>query len=244
MTSTSTAGLPTFVVIGAMKCGTTALHRYLDLHPEVSMSRPKELNFFFGPENGAASWTRGNWARGRDWYERHFEDAHAARGESSPGYTSPGHPEVAGRMASVIPDARLICVVRDPLERAVSQYLHHRRDGDERRPVEAAILDEHSQYIARSRFYERLEPFLRRFGRERIHIVTHRRLLADRRATMRAVFAFVGVDEDYWSPEMDRRWHVSPDLHPEVRPPDAARFRAAVADDMDRLRRLVPDRRL
>ena len=67
--------LPNLVVIGAQKCGTSGLHYYLSLHPEVSMSRPKELNFFIEERN---------WPRGADWYRRHFDAGARVRGESSP----------------------------------------------------------------------------------------------------------------------------------------------------------------
>lgn len=153
--------LPNLIVIGAMKCGTTALHRYLDLHPEVAMSEPKELNFFFGPErlderDEPAARSAGNWHRGVGWYAMQFRPA-PVRGEASPGYTSPSFPEAAERMARVVPEARLVYAVRDPVARAVSQYLHHRADGTERRPIEEALLDPASQYLARSLYHERLE---------------------------------------------------------------------------------------
>src|SRR5690606_11798413 len=105
--------LPNLVVIGAMKCGTSALHALLDHHPEIAMSRPKELNFFLGDDGGAShDWMLGNWRRGLRWYAGHFPVTARVRGESSPGYTSPAHPEAAGRMAAVIPDARLVYLVR------------------------------------------------------------------------------------------------------------------------------------
>ena len=82
------SALPTVVIIGAMKCGTTSLHRYLDLHPQAAMSRPKELNFFIGPvAAGSADWARGNWHRGAAWYAAHFDPSAEVRGEASPGYT-------------------------------------------------------------------------------------------------------------------------------------------------------------
>lgn len=102
--------LPNLVVIGAMKCGTTSLHHYLDVHPDIAMSQAKELNFFFGDdadgESGDAevrSWHNGNWHRGVEWYAAQFDAGAPVRGEASPGYTSPAHPEVAGRMAAIIP---------------------------------------------------------------------------------------------------------------------------------------------
>src|SRR5213078_5271544 len=82
--------LPSLVVIGAQKCGTSGLHYYLSLHPEVSMSRPKELNFFI---------VERNWPRGTEWYAAHFEPRANVRGESSPNYTAyPQHQGVAERM--------------------------------------------------------------------------------------------------------------------------------------------------
>ncbi len=227
--------LPAVVVVGGMKCGTTALHRYLDLHPDIAMSEPKELNFFFGAADGEPSWTEGNWSRGVGWYRSHFAGTASVHGESSPGYTSPDHPETAQRMAGVVPEARLLYLVRDPLDRALSQYRHHRRDGDERRPAEQALLDPESQYIARSRYHERLEPFLDHYRRDRILVVRHRDLLERRRETVRSVFAFLGVDDGFWSSEMDDLLHTARRDRPPVPAHVEERFRGAVLDDLQRL---------
>jgi hypothetical protein len=186
------------VLIGAMKCGTSALHRYLDMHPEITMSRPKELNFFFGPAANHRTWTAGNRSRGLRWYARHFPAHAPVRGESSPGYTSPDHPGVAQRMAATIPAARLIYLVRDPIARALSHYRHHHAEGHERRPLAAALFDPASQYISRGRYHERLLPFTAHFGRRQILVVAQEDLRDRRAATLRRMFAFAGVDETFW----------------------------------------------
>lgn len=202
----SASGLPNLVVIGAMKCGTTALHRLLDQHPQIAMSSPKELNFFFGPgaaacggqpdvspaRAGQLRWTHGNWHRGIEWYAQHFPRA-PVRGESSPGYTSPDHPEVAARMAAVLPAARLVYLVRDPIDRALSQYRHHVAEGTERRPVAAALLDPRSQYVARGLYYERLRPFLAHYDRASIAVVRQERLHARPVETLRSLHRFLGL---------------------------------------------------
>lgn len=238
--------LPTFVVIGAMKCGTSALHRCLGAHPQVQISDPKELNFFFGSPAGAdggasaSSWHRGQWHRGMGWYAGQFDPGVPVRGESSPGYTSPDHPEVAARMASVVPDVRLVCLVRDPVERALSQYAHHRREGAERRPVGQALLDPDSQYVTRSRYADRLEPFLERFPATALLVVVQERLLADRRGQIRAVLGHVDADPGWESPALDWRVHVGsppPAVSDDVR----AGLRERVADDVDRVRELIGD---
>ena len=240
--------LPNLVVIGAMKCGTTSLHHYLDLHPGIAMSRPKELNFFIGPDgehpdgahpDGArpVDWWRGTWHRGPAWYAAHFDAGAPVRGEVSPGYTSPSHPYVAERMSALIPGARLVYAVRDPIRRAVSQYRHHRRDGTERRELEEALLDPGSQYVARGRYFDRLTPYLATGAFDgRIEIVAQEQLHGAGRATMRRLFAHVGVDEGFWSPDMDERRNASPDEAPLLPPRLRDRLTEAFRDDADRLR--------
>lgn len=236
--------LPNLVVIGAMKCATSALHEYLDAHPDVSMSRPKELNFFNGPaeppqEDPETWWVTGQWHRGLGWYASQF-DAAPVRGESSPAYTSPSFPEVPGRMAAVVPEARLLYLVRDPAERALSQYAHHVRDGTERRPADEAVLDPDSQYLARSRYFERVEPFLALFGRRQLHVVVQERLLVDRDAEIGRVYEHVGVDPGWRDGRLGHRVHVGPE-RPAVEPRVRAAIHDRVHDDVDRLRRLLDD---
>ncbi len=237
--------LPNAIVIGAMKCGTTALHRYLHAHPMVRMASGKEVNFFFGADTPVSAepgqwWREGQWHRGVPWYASLFDRRAPVRGETSPGYTSPDHPGVAARMRAVVPEVRLLFLVRDPFARAVSQYLHHRREGSEHRPAAAAILDATSQYVARSRYHERLLPFLRCFAPAQILVVVQERLLTSRRHQLRRVYAHVGADPDWWGRDVERRWHVG-GPHPEL----DRRLRAAVIerirDDVDRLRTLTGD---
>lgn len=243
--------LPNLVVVGAMKSGTSALHALLDRHPQIAMSDPKELNFFFGPpvlppELAAmrpakrardVAWQIGNRHRGVAWYARHWGPDAPVRGESSPGYTSPDRPEVAARMASLLPGARLVYIVRDPIERALSQYRHHRADGSERRPVDDALLDPHSQYLTRSHYYERLEPFVDRFGAHRVAVVAQEELAADPRSALRRVFEHAGAD-----PSVRVDVGAAPVARPD-RPHAGDRLRARLAealrDDVARLRELA-----
>jgi hypothetical protein len=238
--------LPEVVIVGAMKCGTSALHRYLDDHPDIAMSSPKELNFFFGRDDPADcgseeqhDWHGGSWRLGVDWYASRFDPTAPVRGEASPGYTSPSHPEVAGRMAALLPEARLLYLVRDPLARAVSQYHHHHREGSERRPLGEALLDPASQYVARSRYHERLAPFLAHYPAGQIAIVAQEELRAHRRSTLRTVYEFVGVDAGHWSEASTREWHIGGRPSEHVSPDVVERFHAEVRDDADRLRELA-----
>lgn len=168
-----------------MKCGTGALHSYLDDHPAVSMSSPKELNFFFDA---------GNWRLGVRWYQSHFDASFAVRGESSPGYTSPDHPEAPARMAALLPGVRLVYAVRDPVERAVSQWLHHRRDGTEPRGLDEALSDPRSHYVLRGLYFERIRPYIDFFGANAVEVVAMEELVATPAAVLARLFEFAGVE--------------------------------------------------
>jgi hypothetical protein len=192
--------LPNLVVIGGLKCGTTSIHHYLNLHPEVEMSRPKELNFFVAELN---------WELGREWYASHFNGRATVRGESSPHYTNrPRFDGVAKRMRALLADAHLVYMVRDPIDRMLSHYLHNVGGGYDDRPLADALGDPESAYVARSRYFFQLEPYLEEFGQGSIEIVTREELKRDRAATMRRVFAFLGVDPGFSSDQFEREWET------------------------------------
>lgn len=224
--------LPNLIVIGAQKCGTTALHEYLDLHPEIAMSRPKELDFFVAEHN---------WGRGRAWYERHFVADAPIRGEASPSYTN--YPEfrgVAERAAQVVPEARLVYLVRDPLERIVSHYLHNRAQGRGLPTIEAQLGDlRDSVFVAHSLYHAQLRRFLRVFPESSILVVDQADLLAHRRPTLRRVFGFLGVAADFDSSAFDRVHHVSAEKTRDGRPLAVPRIQGALRRRL--VRRLAPD---
>ena len=192
--------LPNLVVIGGLKCGTTSLHHYLNLHPEVQMSRPKELNFFVAELN---------WRFGHGWYTTHFDAGVPIRGESSPHYTNrPRFEGVAERMQSVLGEVRLVYMVRDPVDRMLSHYLHNVAGGYEDRPLEEALTDADSSYVARSRYGYQLEPYVEAFGRERIRILSREELKGERAESMRSAFDFLGVDPGFSSAQFEREWET------------------------------------
>jgi hypothetical protein len=193
-----TTTLPDFVVVGAGKCGTSSLHHYLDCHPEITMSATKEPKYFV---------REANWGRGRAWYEAQFAGRGGrVRGEVSPQYTKyPVHDGVAERMHAVIPGARLVYLVRDPVERMVAYWIDRRARGRERRDFAAAVTGSPDDgYVNASRYHLQLEQYLPYFPLERILVVDQRELREDRRSVLREVFAFLGVDASFDSPRFDR----------------------------------------
>jgi len=186
--------LPNLIVIGAAKCGTTSLHEYLDDHPEISMSHEKELHFFVD---------RKNWDRGLQWYEAQFDASAPVRGESSPGYSAyPLYRGVAERMARTIPHARLVYLVRDPVERVVSHYTHRTVNWPEMGTLEEALGDPHIRewLVTPSRYWLQLEQYLEHFPAEQILVVDSDEL----RASLPTIFELVGVDPSFESAGFER----------------------------------------
>ncbi len=191
--------LPNLIVIGAQKCGTSGLHYYLSLHPEISVSRPKELNFFIAERN---------WAKGLDWYRRHFDPRATVRSEASPNYTAyPQHLGVPERMHSVVPDARLLYMVRDPIDRIAAHWVHNYAKRREKGDLRTTLLHPNTSYLARSHYHAQLQRFLRLYPLQRVMVVEQEELRSHRLETLRRIFEFVGVDPDFIHPGFASQRH-------------------------------------
>jgi hypothetical protein len=181
--------LPDFIIIGAMKAGTTSLWEQLRAHPQVFLPPLKELQFFSNP---------GRLDRDLDWYRDQFADAGdaIAAGEASTNYTKhPRRPGTAERMAEVLPRVRLIYLVRDPIERIRSHYLHVAHGYGERRPLPVAVRDD-PEYVDVSRYRMQIDQYLPHFDASQLLVVTSEELRARRAETMTRVMRFIGVDPD------------------------------------------------
>jgi len=202
-TSTAPDRLPHFVVIGAMKSGTTSLHRYLSEHPQVGVSRRKETDFFIAEDN---------WPRGPDWYRAQFDARDAIRGEVDPNYAKfPMHRGVPARMHSLLPGARLIYIVREPVGRLVSHYLHNVDAGRERRSLDAALADlADNHYLRVSQYWYQLERFLEVYPPEQVLVISLEALRADPAATLERVAEHIGASPAHgWSRQTRRRHGTS-----------------------------------
>jgi len=196
--------LPNLVIIGAMKCGTTSLHHYLSLHPEISMSQQKELDFFLGKKN---------WKKGVDWYQSQFKGKAQVFGESSPNYTAyskfPGVPE---RMYGLIPQAKLIYLVRDPVERMIADYIHQYSSSLENRGIDEALINPGKRaYLERSLYYTQLCYYLDYYKASQILVIPAEELRNDTRKTLSKIFDFLEVDPSYHS------WQYAMQRHRSVR---------------------------
>lgn len=203
--------LPTFFIIGAAKAGTTSLHMYLDQHPQIQMSATKEPHFFAGPENGIP-YRPPRIARLVD-YEELFDRSYPVRGEASPSYSN--HPRRAGvpeRIRALVPDARFVYLVRDPVARTVSHYHDAVAIGRERRSLRGALADLGDRSVpllSHGMYASQLERYLRTFPQHRVMVVDHADLRDGRRALLREIFAFLGVEESFDCRGFDEVRHES-----------------------------------
>ena len=181
--------LPDFLLIGATKCGTTSLERWLRAHPAVWMPEQKEVRYFT---------TQHNLHRGREWYAAQFAPAprDALIGEASNAYTRyPVYDGVPERMAALLPDAKLLYLIRDPMKRIESHYRHRLVTGIEwRRPDDAITAD--PRYVAASLYGQQIEQYLRFFDRSQLLVVKSEDLFADAARALRKIAGFLGVDPD------------------------------------------------
>ena len=183
---------PNFFIIGAARSGTTSLYSYLDQHPDICFSSVKEINFFSNEKI---------WEKGYKWYESHFDKAKnmCAVGEASTSYTaSPFLKEAPQRIAAYRPDAKLIYIVRDPIHRLVSHYMHRVHRGIERRPFSEILSNiEFVSTAWQGRYNFQLDQFLKLFDRDQILVISFDNLNISSEKAVRSIFEFLGVDSDF-----------------------------------------------
>jgi hypothetical protein len=184
--------LPNLLVIGAIKAGTTSLYHYLRQHPQIFMSPLKEPNYF---------WYSGRYeprSRVRTWeeYLRLFEGARdeSVIGEASAQYLH--QDQAVERIHESLPGVRLIVSLRNPVDRAYSDYLAKVR-GDWERRTFADVCEPGSAYVERGLYYDRARHYLQVFGRRRMHFNIFENFAADPQRNMEKIFRFVGVDDSF-----------------------------------------------
>ena len=176
MGPTTAERLPDFVVIGTMKSGTTTLYRWLDEQPGVRLPEVKEPNFFCDDEA---------FRRGTAGYAARFAGVprDVLTGEASVRYTDPACSAAsAARLGAVLPEARLVCVLRDPVSRLRSHYRHEVQRGRERRPLPEALAEPDNAYLRRSCYERALAPWAGGFPADRLHVECFERLFGSEEA--------------------------------------------------------------
>ena len=214
-------GLPSLLILGAQRSGSTSLFNYLVQHPDVLPPLGKEIHYFDL-----------HYQRGLNWYRGRFPYAHRLSGgtltlDASPYYLL--HPLAPERAARLVPGAKLVALLRNPVERALSHYQHEVRGGRESLPFERAIEQEVERlsgeeerlrsdptyysfnhhrysYVRRGRYLEQLRRWVEHFPRSQLLVLQSERLFADPVAATAAVHEFLGVPPH-------RLEHYKPFLH-------------------------------
>jgi hypothetical protein len=193
--------LPDFLVIGAQRCGTSSLYRYLGTHPQVAASFRKETEFFSVRYDYGLAWYRAHFPlEVRRAFAERLSGRRLQAFEATPDYLF--HPLAAERAAELVPNARLVALLRDPVERAFSHYRHSVRLGRERLDFASALAAEPERlageeerlrqdssyrapsylsfsYCARGLYAEQLERWLERYPRERLLVVRSEDFFSD-----------------------------------------------------------------
>ena len=181
----ATGRLPQFVIIGAMKSATTTLYDQLLKQPGIFLPELKEPNFFSDDRQ---------YARGLDWYRGLFSAAQASDlvGEASTHYTKlPTYPQTIARMCASLDQPRLIYVMRHPIDRLISQYIHHWSEGEISCGIDEAAT-RHPELIAYSRYADQLAPFFTAFGKAAVLPVFFDRLKVAPQQELERVCRFIG----------------------------------------------------
>ena len=193
---------PNFFLVGAAKAGTSSMQRHLAAHPQIFMCEPKEPEFFSqSARDRTIRYTESTYEYPKDLpqYLRLFRDAGDALivGDASTGYSQrPRLASAAERIFDFNPDSRILYLVRDPVERAISHYWTAVRWAGERRDMQAALLED-DYYRVVSDYALQIEPYLRLFGPQRVKILTLEALERAPLPAIRSVYSWLGVDADF-----------------------------------------------
>lgn len=186
---------PDFIIIGAMKSATSTVHQQLAMQPGIFMTTPKEPNYFSDDEH---------YARGESWYDSLFEGAQEGDlcGESSTHYTKlPDYPLTIDRMKNRLDRLKLIYVMRHPVDRLVSHYMHQWSQNVFKCDINEAI-DIYPELISYSRYAMQLEPYLKAYGAQNILPVFTEALRIRPESELSRIAKFIGYKEQV-------RWYES-----------------------------------
>lgn len=207
---TNTDTKPNLFIVGAAKCATTSLYRYLVDHPQIYMSPVKEPKFFSRPYRPIPGTGPGDERveahaiKDMDTYMALFQDAgkYPVRGEASVDYLY--YRETAGDIRAFSPDAKILICLRNPIDRAYSGYTDHHRSRETLSFHEALHAEEDRatyefiwQYKKLGLYYESVKHYLDVFGADRVMIVFFTDIKTKLNDTIRDICRFLGVDDTY-----------------------------------------------
>ena len=190
---------PNFIIVGAMKCATSSLHEQLAKQPGFFMSTPKEPNFFSNNEQ---------YAKGEEWYNNLFRTSaeQAFIGESSTHYTKlPTYPETLARLQRYFEHPpKIIYVIRHPIDRLISQYIHEWTQNVIKVDINQALAL-HPELISYSRYHYQISPYIKAFGKENVLLVPFMGLKKRPQQELERICHFLGYEGNAeWKVDMQQ----------------------------------------
>lgn len=190
---------PDFIVIGAMKCGTSTLAAQLGAQQGLFITDPKEPNYFSDDRV---------FLKGPDWYAGLFAGAAPGdrKGEASTHYTKrPDYPRTLERMRKELPDVKLIYMIRNPLTRLVSHFIHAWSEGQFDNALDAVHLERHPALVDYGRFGWQIAPYVEAYGRDAILLTSLERLKRDETRELARIAAHLGHGGPVrWQTDLER----------------------------------------
>jgi len=177
---------PNFIIIGAARSGTTSLHKYLEIHPDIFMSEIKEINYFSNPII---------LKKGFNWYLSHFSNSnHQLVGEASTSYTiAPYRSGVPERIFKALGDIKLVYILRDPIDRLISHYMHHVHRGEIDTDL-SDLIKKNDKILKQGCYAYQLEQYSEYFPLDNIHILTIEQLKNSPIKQVEELYGFLEVD--------------------------------------------------
>jgi Sulfotransferase domain len=206
-----------FIIIGSQKCGTTSLHKYLQPHPEIYMLPEKEVPYFTNADYCEKGW---------EWYLKEFfaeRTEGTLCGKSTPQYMT--RTETPRKIYEQIPNVKLIALLRNPIERAYSQYRMNLKMETENRDfleiikekLQPEVLEREREapqktnaraYLVIGEYGRLLEEYYKVFPKEQLLVLFTEDLAANTKAVVKQVFSFLGVDSNFVPPNVEKHYHV------------------------------------
>jgi len=206
--------LPNFLIIGAYKCGTTSLHRYLSQHPEIFMPTRKEPDFFALEGSAESPRIYGGKRRPVTTFEEYVSLFDAVRGEKAIGEASPSSLEseqAAARIRHYVPRAKLVAIVRQPAEAFYSNYCMQLREGRELRSLEDKFRDFKARLVAGDLhgpfYYRQLKRYYDLFDSDQLRVYFYEDFKRDNIGVLQSIFEYLGVDQGF-VPDLGNRSNV------------------------------------
>ena len=200
-----------FLCIGAQKSGTTFITTALRRHPDIQLPASKELYYFspIGEYKEKTNFSQCNFGKSVDWYMDQFERDDRKCGEISTHYLFDA--DCAARIKAAFPDVKLFAILRNPVDRAFSQYnMERHKTVKETRPLLKIINDEpENEILRRGLYYQQLSAFAEGFWPGQLRVYTFEDMLNNPASFFEELFAYIGVDASFRPPATEKRMNKS-----------------------------------